>query len=93
MPTNPIPPERFATLVPSSKATPLPTPTPRPLKFYTITVRRKDRSGRWNQVASWAVRTDEEDMRGPLAMGLKDNYQILVVEGRPPTAEFEETQS
>jgi hypothetical protein len=58
-------------------------------RHFTITVRRKDSSGRWNQVATWAVTTDEDDMQGPLAMGLKPNYQIIVNSGPPPTTEEE----
>jgi hypothetical protein len=81
-PTHPIPPDRFATMVPSSKASPKP-PKPKPAR-YTITVQRRERSGRWNQVATWAVTTDEEDMNGPLSMGLKPNYRILVNAGPPP---------
>jgi hypothetical protein len=84
-PAHPIPPDRFSTLVPSSKAAPKTLP-PKPVKRqYTITVRRRDRSGRWNQVATWVVITDEEDMAGPLAMGLKPNYQVIINAGPPPT--------
>jgi hypothetical protein len=87
-PSTPIPPDRFSTLVPSSRASPPKTAPPKPVKkHYTITVRRKDRSGRWNQVATWAVITDEEDMAGPLAMGLKSNYQIIIASGPPPLPE------
>lgn len=70
-------------LVPSSKATPK-TPSPASWRHYTITVQRRERSGRWNQVATWTVHTDEEDMHGPLQMGLRENYRILVREGHPP---------
>lgn len=72
-------------MVPSSKASPKPVKLPQ--KLYTITVQRKERSGRWNQVASWIVSTDEDDMAGPLAIGLKDNYRIVVREGKPPAIE------
>lgn len=89
--TTAIPPERFASLVPSSRASPRPAlPV---LRSYTISVQRKERSGRWNQVASWTVRTDEEDMSGPLSMGLKPNYRILVNEGRPPGPEALTTEA
>lgn len=85
-PQHPISPERFSTLVPSSRASPKPTPA-RKSRFYTISVQRKEQSGRWNQVGSWIVVTEEEDMAGPLRMGLKDNYRILITEGRPPPRE------
>lgn len=84
-PKHPIPPNQFATMVPSSRANPRPAAPPQ--KRYTISVQRKERSGRWNQVATWTVVTDEEDMAGPLMMGLKSNYRILVAEGKPPSQE------
>lgn len=84
-PKHPIPPNQFATMVPSSRASPKPQAPPQ--KRYTISVQRKERSGRWNQVATWTVVTDEEDMAGPLMMGLKPNYRILINNGPPVVIE------
>ena len=52
---------------------------------YTILVQRKDKSGRWRELASWQVTTDEEDMEGPLRAGLKDNYRIII--NREPSSQ------
>lgn len=49
---------------------------------YTISVQRRDKGGRFREIASWVVITDEEDMVGPLGMGLKDNYRIAIKEGK-----------
>lgn len=51
-------------------------------KTYTISVQRRTKGGRYGEVASWSVVTDEEDMGGPLSMGLKDNYRIVIREGK-----------
>jgi hypothetical protein len=84
--STPIPPEKFISMIPSSKASPRTQDRPQE-RHYTISVQRKERSGRWNQVATWVVVTTEEDMAGPLQMGLKPNYRILVNEGKPPPLE------
>jgi hypothetical protein len=89
--STPIPPEKFVSLIPSSKASPKPSDPP--ARHYTISVQRKERSGRWNQVATWSVSTDEPDMAGPLQMGLKPNYRILVNEGKPPPLENADVHS
>lgn len=42
-------------------------------------------------MATWTVTTDEADMAGPLMMGLKPNYQIIINEGKPPDPILEES--
>jgi hypothetical protein len=78
MPVN-IPKDQFLRMIPSSRANQT-KPSTTEIKGFTITVQRKTRSGRWAEVASWDVATNELDMQGPLAMGLKDNYRIIVQE-------------
>jgi hypothetical protein len=79
MPVN-IPKDQFLRMVPSSRANPAKTPVEYEIRGYTITVQRKTRSGRWGEIATFFVASDEPDMQGPLAMGLKDNYRIMVQE-------------
>jgi hypothetical protein len=74
---KPIATETFLKQVPSSRAESKPTP-PR-LHSYEIRVQRRE-TGRWNQVGRFTVTTVETDMIGPLRMGLKDNYRILITE-------------
>lgn len=82
---NTISPEKFAQLVPSSRANQKP---PKPeAKPYAISVQRRDKGGRFREVAQWTVITEEPDMAGPLSMGLKDNYRIVIREGKSFTEE------
>lgn len=75
-----IDPSKFSQLVPSSRASQKPPKAK--AKPYTISVQRRDKGGRFREIASWIVTTDEEDMAGPLGMGLRDNYRIVVREGK-----------
>ena|SRR5215510_14014699 len=73
--------------VPSSRANP-PMPQPK-LLTYSMSVQRKDPSGRWREIASWTLSTSENDMEGPLNCGLKANYRIVINEGKRGKAEEE----
>jgi len=57
-------------------------PKPTPLT-YSLSVQRRDSSGRWREIASWTLTTTETDMDGPLNCGLKPNYRIIINEAKP----------
>lgn len=77
---KPIPPEKLLKMVPSSRANPPRVSVAPEEHRYLLSVQRKDRSGRFREVASWTVTTTEPDMQGPLQMGLRDNYRILITD-------------
>jgi hypothetical protein len=54
----------------------MPTPV---LQTYRIALQRLDPGKRrWRELASWLVSTSESDMAGPLNVGLREGYRVVV---------------
>lgn len=64
-------------MVPSSAARPKPTIPQTELRGYTISVQRRNRVNRWNEMVKLEIWTDEPDLKA-LSWGLMDNFRLII---------------